>query len=212
MPLPFYYKAESFSAKALRYACAAGALWWFKPLFDRFTLQTIAKLFFNKNASVKEIARSFFPSVFRGLAGDLTWRRFSPLRGATLPLRILEQVKRKTFKARKETLLNGGLSFTLFLTALCAFMEIIFLISSFVFIFTFIMLFNIDLTLNSGQSIFDSPVVTVILTLCFINFCIVETLWMAMSFAVYINSRVITEGWDLEIIFKELSLRKKYDA
>jgi hypothetical protein len=198
-----------FSIKTWRYICTAVILWWFKPLFDRFALQTISKLFFNKKVAIKEIALSFFPDVLRGLFGDLTWRRFSPLRGATLPIRMLERQKMKTFKSRKETLLNGGLSFTVFLTVLCPLLEIALLLGSIISIFSLVFLFDIDLTLNAGQTISDSPVVPVILALVFINFCIVETIWMAMSFAVYINSRVITEGWDLELIFNELALRKK---
>jgi hypothetical protein len=36
-----------------------------------------------------------------------------------------------------------------------------------------------------------------------VNYMIVESLYGAMGFGVYINSRVETEGWDLELLFKK---------
>lgn len=205
--LPFYRTVTYFNIQTMRYLFSAAALCWCKPLFDRFALLLISKLFFNKNISVKEIALSFFPAVFRGLIGDLTWRRFNPHRNAVLPLRILEKQKRKMLRARKETLINGGLGFTVFLTILSVVLEIALFICSMIFAFAIVIL--LDLNINLEQSVLYMYLVPLILAVFFINFCIVETLGTAMSFAVYINSRVITEGWDLEIIFSSLALGKK---
>jgi hypothetical protein len=205
IPFPFYRTLKFLDITIWRYLISAGALWWCKPFFDRFALHIISKLFFNKQISIKEIVVSFFPAVFRGLAGDLTWRRFSPFRGAALPIRMLERQKRKALGARKEALLGGGLGFTVFLIILCIFLEIALLIGSFIFAAALIILFGIQFA--SGQTAADSLLSLIAFAVYFINFCIVETLWMAMSFAVYINSRVITEGWDLEIVFGELAAR-----
>jgi hypothetical protein len=41
-----------------------------------------------------------------------------------------------------------------------------------------------------------------------LNYMLVESLYAAMGFGVYINSRVETEGWDLQILFKKFESSK----
>jgi hypothetical protein len=174
-------------------------LWWLKPLFDRFALQVVSKLFFNKNTPLKEIFKGLLKNVFYGLIGDLLWRRFSPVRSVNMPLRILEKPKRDMYKRRKDTLGSGGIG--IFLTIMLYILEVVLSICCMVFV-----VIILDLADSNIISVMDGSVFKIIsIIIIFVNYCIIETLYVSMGFAVYINSRVETEGWDLEIIFRQLA-------
>jgi hypothetical protein len=112
--LPFYYYFGN--EVPLRFFTCVIALWWLKPLFDRFALQVVSKLFFNRDSKTKELCNSILKNCLRGLVGDLLWRRFSPLRGSALAIRILEKTNIKQYRERKKILVPGGLSFGIYLT------------------------------------------------------------------------------------------------
>jgi hypothetical protein len=178
-------------------------IWWFKPLFDRFALQVISKVFFNQKLGIKELFEGLVPNIFRALLADITWRRFSPFRGASIVIRVLERVKRKQYKARRGVLERGGINFVVYITIICMALEIIFFIAAIVFLMCIFMMLDID----SGK--FAQVLLIAWYTIWFIDYCLLETLYVAMSFALYINARSITEGWDLEIIFTRLSQNKE---
>ncbi|MDR3302514.1 MAG: hypothetical protein LBT01_08345 [Spirochaetaceae bacterium] len=202
--LPFYVHFGN--ELVLRFLTCVLALWWLKPLFDRCALQVVSKLFFNRDSTIKELCFSLFKNGSRGLVGDLLWRRFSPVRGAALAMRILEKPTRKQYKERKKILVSGGLNFGIYLTIICVILEAVLAIGIYIFLYSVLMLTNTDF-----PSVFsDALLCNILLGFYFINYVLVETLYIAMSFALYINSRVITEGWDLEIIFRQLT--KKNEA
>jgi len=169
-------------------------LWYLKPLFDRPALAVLSKIFFNRNAGLKDITKNF-KSNFRGLAGDLLWRRLSLRRGVMLPLRVLERPGRAKLKERQRELQKGGLNFGVHVSLICLALEITLFAGG---VFFILMLFDF-----AGIKLTEKISVCIYTVLYFCNYCVVETLYVSICFAVYINSRVITEGWDLEIIFRE---------
>ena len=94
-------------------------LWWLKPLFDRIILHVISVRFFESGASLRRLCRGLGKSLWRGLLGDLLWRRFSPLRSAMMPVRMLEfagnqRKKNRLIPERKKNLKKGGIDYCFF--------------------------------------------------------------------------------------------------
>ena len=171
---------------------------WLKPLYERSALHVVSKLFFLERPRAKDFFQGLFRSSVRGLAGDLLWRRFSPARAVMLALRVLERPTRGRFQSRKRQLERGGLSFGVFLTLFCLALKGTLLAGSLVFLYTARSLFGTENVPSPAEGEPLAP----FLALATAVFILTETLYVCMSFAVYINSRVITEGWDLELAFR----------
>ena len=176
------------------------ALWWFKPLYDRLILYPIANSFFQKSGGGKTVERK---RLFSGLLGDLAWRRFSFMRSVRMPVRMLEGIKRKQLRGRFSALSRGGLDFGWLLTILCLGIELLMLASIAVFGLAVISSFNPDYLDALGSKTEEIEL------LLFCGFCvnliIIEGLYAAMGFAVYINARVEVEGWDIQFLFRNFA-------
>ncbi|MDR0527624.1 MAG: hypothetical protein LBG79_07420 [Spirochaetaceae bacterium] len=181
---------------------------WLKPFFGRFALQVCSKLFFYERPRIKDFFSGLSGALFFGLLGDLLWRRFSPYRGVIMPLRVLERLKGSRLARRREVLASGALYSGAALTFFCLALNAALNAASLVFIYTS----SATLGIYDDFSSFLEFRSGVYLALIRINFIISETLYIAMSFAVYINSRVITEGWDLQFIFQKLNSVRKGKA
>jgi hypothetical protein len=185
-------------------------LWWLSPLFDRLILHVTAKRFFEPQSSFSGLFRGLGGSLGRGLAGDLLWRRLSPWRAVMMPLRILEQGRRgnrRRIRERKRALSNGGLHFCIFLSVWCFILQWVLLAGEAFFILMIARLcFNLqpssitDLFLGKGLYYYTGWCV---------NFLVVESIYVCMGFGLYLNSRVETEGWDLELLFRKFAARRR---
>ncbi|MDR2072243.1 MAG: hypothetical protein LBP60_02270 [Spirochaetaceae bacterium] len=181
-------------------------LWWIFPFLDRFVLQVVSVRFFNPRASVKQLFKGLGRTLWRGLAGDLLWRRFSPFRSARMPVTVLEEFTGRQLYQRKQVLSRNGLDFGLPLTLICLGMEIILALGEFAFV------------LSMGQLFFPQTFPDTISMmelyagnfsiLSIINHILTGSLYVCMGFGLYINSRVETEGWDIELLFKEIAQKK----
>jgi len=185
-------------------------IWYLKPFFDRIIVHIISIRFFERDASFKRLFKGLWKTLFRGLAGDLLWRRFSPLRSAMMPVRVLEKNLKpgKLTSMRKKHLKNGGMDYGFLLTIWGLCLEFVLLLGEFIF-------FNAinELMLNGNIDTFDFPAIEIYLfaAWCF-NLMIIETIYACMGFSLYINSRIAVEGWDLELIFKDFAKKLKEKA
>jgi hypothetical protein len=179
-------------------------LWWLRPLLDRLILHVISVRFFDYDAPLSRLARKLGSSLRAGLAGDLLWRRFSPWRGGRMPEREQEKLTGKAARKRIHVLESGGLGFSLTVTMLGMALNCTLWAGE--LLFTFIVLDM--LVLGSLNDLFENHTrFFFILTVAMseINFLIVESLYICMSFGVYINSRLETEGWDLQLDFQRFA-------
>ena len=179
------------------------AIWFLKPFFDRIAVHIISIRFFERDANLKRLSRGLLKTLFRGLAGDLSWRRFSPLRSAMMPMRVLEKNLKpgKLTSIRKKHLKNGGMDYGFLLSIWGLCIESVLLLGEYLF-FTAIN----ELMLGGNINMFDFAVIEIYLfaAWCF-NIMLIETIYVCMGFSLYINSRITVEGWDLEIIFKDFA-------
>jgi hypothetical protein len=177
-------------------------LWWLKPLFDRLVLHIVSNRFFGSSASSNsnDLCRGI-SEIWRGLLGDLLWRRFSTGRAARMPVRVLERLGAKQFSTRKKVLEGGGINFCSFISVLGLTLEAALLLGEILFA-----LMTASLFFPTAVEYLDenSQIVEIFIfaAFCF-NYILVESLYVCMGFGLYINSRVEVEGWDLELLFKK---------
>ena len=175
------------------------ALWWLKPLFDRLILHVVSVRFFNSSARFKDLRKGLWGTLRRGLLGDLLWRRFSPGRGARMPLRVLERLHRKQYSQRKKALVPGGLNFCFLISAVGLVLEGVLLLGEFAFASMIIRLF-LPTSLSYISRYSEVTSILIYAAYCF-NYILVGSIYVCMGFGLYINSRVEIEGWDLQLLF-----------
>jgi len=179
--------------------------WWLKPFFDRLVLHVVSVKFFAGGGAsplrFKEIFRGL-GQMRRGLFGDLLWRRFSPQRAAHMPIRVLERIGGGHFHARKKALASGGLGFCSFLSFMGLALEAFLLASKIVFAIVMMRTF-----FPFALDLFDNPDLAqaLIFAAFCVNYILVGSLYVCMAFALYINSRVEVEGWDLQLLFQKFA-------
>jgi hypothetical protein len=204
-------------------------LWWLNPLFDRLILHVAGRRFFEPASTLRSLVRGLGKSLGRGLAGDLLWRRLSPWRAVTMPLRVLERgpgspnrgppsgpgmglpragnENRRRIRDRKRALSSGGFHFNIFLSAWCFALEWILLAGEALFVIILArLLFNVNL--ESFDRLFSGRGLYYFTAWC-VNHLVVESLYVCMGFGLYLNSRVEVEGWDLELLFRGFAGRRR---
>jgi len=182
-------------------------IWFLKPLFDRIALHIISIRFFERDANIKRITGGLWKTIFRGLIGDLSWRRFNPLRSTAMPMLVLEKNLKpgKLTSKRKNQLKNGGINYGFFLTLWGIFIEAALLLG----IYLFFLSIN-ELMLGGRINMFDLPYIEIYLFAAWcLNLMLIETIYVCMGFSLYINSRITVEGWDLEILFRDFAEKIK---
>lgn len=182
-------------------------LWFARPLFERLVLHIISVRFFEKGADFRRLCRGLFKTLARGLAADLSWRRFSPIRAGMMPVRTLEGLSFRKIPERRRLLKKGGLGFCRVLTIWALIMEIILLGGE--LLFSLMMLEILQPGLSSTlKEIVGGWEIYIYAAWC-INSILVGSLYVCMGFSLYLNCRVELEGWDLEVIFRGLAEKSK---
>jgi len=183
-------------------------LWFLKPLFDRPVLHIISVRFFESVTGMKRLFKGLGKSLWRGLPGDLLWRRFSPLRAAMMPVYVLEygRPSKKTsneIKKRKDLLKKSGIGYCFFLTLWGIALEIALLTGEIFFFAITADFFSLEVWPITGDFSKNTEIF-IFAAWCF-NYMFVETLYVCMGFSLYINSRIDVEGWDIEIMFRNFA-------
>ena len=182
-------------------------LWFIRPLFERSALHVISTRFFEKGAGLKRLCVGLPKTLFRGLVGDLSWRRFSPLRAAMMPVRALEGLKFRQGAERRRILKKGGIGFCSLLTMWSLAMEAILLVGGLIFFLITMELLQPGL-FSTVKEIVDGWEIYIYAAWC-INSMLIESLYVCMGFSLYLNSRIELEGWDIEIIFRRLAEKNR---
>lgn len=176
-------------------------LWWSLPLWDRILIHLYSVRFFRPEAGFKDVLKGLGRTLLKELIPDLTWRRFDPSRSVRLPLRVLENARGMNLKMRWNALERAqpGSGFTL--TILSLLLELA-LSSGFLLFVVTAMELGGFLT-----AVLDRPFLEYMGPLLYASLVsgaiIMEPLYVAMGFSQYINKRVLTEGWDLQIHFQD---------
>ncbi|OQA29738.1 MAG: hypothetical protein BWY57_03230 [Betaproteobacteria bacterium ADurb.Bin341] len=188
------------------------ALWCLKPLFDRVLLRTYSLALFGQNATLADAVRAL-PGVLRqpGMLSGLTLRRLSLARSFLLPVWQLEQQSGVAARARFRVLGRRASGSAAWLTVVCAHLVLI-LWFSIILLAEWLMpvgseglIFYSGLFPISGEAPWWREVLIVLGYMAAET--LVEPLYVASGFSLYLNRRSELEAWDIDLAFRRLAAR-----
>ncbi len=193
-------------------------IWWLKPMYDRVPLFVLSRAFFGEVPTTRQTVGYVMGTWRSGrVLADITWRRFNPYRGPAMPVRELERLGGAEASERLKTLLRRGLQVPSgWLVLVCMAVEWLLVGAAIALMF---MVTPDALGLDLGSKfhhLFTSGNMPgfelVMLGVYVLAMSAVELAYVAASFGLYINRRVLLEGWDIEIVFKRLASRLRERA
>jgi len=183
-------------------------VWWLKPALDRIVLHVVSTAVFGSPPRLRETLRSFFTYGRNGL---LLWLlppfRFSPYRSFTLPVRQLENARGRTARQRAQQLRKRVASQAFWLTLVClAFELVVFL--SLAGLYDLLVPASTRDTFDAFELFNGTPSRShayLLLALYICGIALIEPLYVAGGFALYLNRRTALEGWDLEVQLRRIA-------
>ena len=190
-------------------------LWWLKPVYDRVLLFVISRALFGAVPKVKDVLKAWPKLLVKNLWKSLIVRRFSPSRSLTMPVSELEGLKGKSYTQRVHLLeVNGGEGASVatlagLLLEAVACVRVVLLVFSMVpseiserwwFALS-------ESASNDDFNYFGGSLLWTIAAIWMLAITLMEPFYVGAGFALYVNSRTLTEGWDIELAFKRMSTR-----
>lgn len=230
---PFYYAALSFCTILPVYLLLTLVfwqspfwvmviLWWLKPMFEGGILQVLSVQVFSPippfSGSLKQAWRLLFR---RRIVGDLLWRRFSINRALLLPVTLLEQLSATEHPKRCASVSRYGNTQSAWLTIFGIHFESM-LLYAFLIAMVWLLLGKDagEVVLPVGSAWKDSGQQFLWLIqeeqswiwhLENLLYLLVLTLWtpfyIAMGFSLYLQTRTVSEAWDIRLTFRRLNER-----
>ena len=187
-------------------------VWWLKPVFDRIALHVLAQSVFGATPHWRATLRGLQQIPRTGLLHALTLGRFDFARSFHLAVAILEGQTGRDRRDRIAVLDKKARGHAVWLTIVMIH-------------FVYVLMFGLDgllkmvspegmqLSLRLGdyfnfgesepsllsQYLFNGAY--------FLAECVLEPLYVAAGFSLYLNRRTALEGWDLEVAFKRMAAR-----
>lgn len=189
-------------------------LWWLKPLFDRVLLFVFSRSVFGDECRVRDLLRAL-PRLLRGpgVVSGLTLRRGSLARSLLLPVWQLEQQTGAGARARFRLLSRRCRRQAVWLTFFCANMSTILLVSIVIVLLVLVPGDGQDLSPwqwfggeRSTAGYFAGNLMFMLAE------TVVEPLYVASGFSLYLNRRSELEAWDIELAFRRLAERQSRTA
>jgi len=195
---------------------ALAALWWLKPLYDRVALHVLSRAVFGEALGVRRTLAESRAWLGTGLLWALTFGRLDTARSFHLPLVQLEGQRGRAARERRALLGRRVHGYAVWLTLVCL-------------LFTVVMIWSFDMagqlllpaTAREGESLADAifagaEVGSVFgyadLAVVALAVLVVEPLYVAAGFALYLNRRTLLEGWDLEVALRRMAARREPPA
>jgi hypothetical protein len=190
-------------------------LWWLKPVFDRFVLHVLGRAVFGVPPGAREALGAWRDLMQPGLLASLTLYRLHPARSFVLPVWQLERQSGAAARARREGLQKRLWGHAVWLTVICVHFEAAVLLS---------MGSVIDLLVPAKtDSAFDPARLfsadggvalwTWADTVAYaIAVSLIEPIYVAAGFALYLDRRMRLEGWDVEVGLRRLAQRLGHSA
>jgi hypothetical protein len=188
---------------------AALMLWWLKPVFDRWVLHVLSRAVFGQVPRLAETLGAWREVLSPGMLGSLVSRLWDYARSFTLPVTQLERQTGAPARARRRLLKQRAGAHALGLTMVCSVFEAIVLYG----IYSFSQLFATDVQWSHHAQ--TMPGLDDLAnwwtwkdTLAYaLAVSVIEPFYVGGGFALYLNRRVMLEGWDVEVALRRMSQR-----
>jgi len=190
-------------------------IWWLKPIYDRVPLYVVSRSLFGEKPTKWQVLKEWPKMLTKDLFKLLVMRRISASRSLAMPISELERLKGTQYKNRFLLLSRNGGDGAANLTMTSSLLELCLIASCVLFIaMTFVYQLNLDglWELVVEKVMVDSSGLAIVMIGFFsvfyaISIMIIEPFYVGAGFALYVNSRTVTEGWDIELAFKRMSER-----
>ena len=191
---------------------ALALLWWLKPLYDRVALHVASRAVFGDVLGVRSTLAQARAWLGSGLLGALALGRIDTARSFHLPVKQLEGQRWRAARARRALLGRRTHGYAVWLTIACLNFEL-------VFVWSADMLWDLVLPAKAqeGTSIWEAMFADAAFdqVFTFADYAayaaavfVVEPLYVAAGFALYLNRRTLLEGWDLEVALRRIAARR----
>lgn len=189
---------------------AALLIWWLKPGLDRILLHFLSHALFGEQPGIWQTFKTLPRFLFKTrLWLALTFWRFDFARSFNLPIWQLEDLRGKVASQRMSLLQKNTRNQAVWLTIVCLHFEGILTLTFLGFVSLMI---PAHYELNFFEVFFyETAWWTEMLQIIasFIALSIIEPLYVAAGFALYLNRRIHLEGWDIELAFRRIALQIK---
>jgi len=189
--------------------------WWLKPIYDRVPLFILSRALFGVVPKVLDVLKAWPGMLVRRLWFALVWGRFSPARCLSLPVSELEGLRKKAYRDRVDLLARNGGEGATMATLAGLILETVAALGLVIFMFMMVPSEIVAKWFSGIEEFFDMHDLDEIPHAFFwalavvrlISFTLMEPFYIGAGFALYVNSRTLTEGWDIELAFKRMGAR-----
>jgi len=191
-------------------------LWLIIPLFDRAPLFVISRALFGDTPSVAATLKATPRLLVRHLLHSLLVFRLDPARSFFLPVLQLEGGTRRARSRRRTALLRNMGVPSAWLTAVFLSLHIVMLMGFMILLIIMLpdrpewSLSMLSEQMWNGTAPWWIYVALPVAEL--LSLSLIEPLYVAGGFALYINRRTQLEGWDIELTFRGLADRLRADG
>jgi hypothetical protein len=188
---------------------AASFIWWLKPFYDLICLHFFSRAVFNELPTIGQTWAALPSLIFsRNALAMLTYRRFDLARSFNLPIAQLEGLTGSARRKRVNLLQKQTRSYAVYLT-------VIYLHFEWLIYFSLILLFLLfvpdiyvsgiwELLMESEK---NKELTLLVMLFSLIALTIIEPLYVVSGFVLYLNRRTHLEGWDIELLFRQIAKR-----
>jgi hypothetical protein len=173
-------------------------IWWLKPLYDRIVLFVLSRAVFGARVGLRDLNwRIIFGSR---LLWSLTLGRFDFARSFSLPVYLLEGLKGKRRRQRFSILEKHTRGSAVLLTTAFIHAEQALALSMIVLAYLFLPRY-LDVPFFNWMTGGDAPIWFTLMTQLFyiLVVTLLEPVYVASGFTLYLNRRVELEAWDIEL-------------
>ncbi len=181
-------------------------MWWLKPLFERIILGDLSHRLFGEASTLKQQLKRWSGVVTRQLLATLLWRRFSPHRSYLLPIVQLENLSGDARQRRMNLFGGANQQAAFWLTMVCIHIESFIAIAIYSLIY-FLMPVETGVELSFIAELATQAQLSNLVV--YIAMSLVAPYYVTAGFSLYLNQRTRAEGWDIEIVFRQMVERRE---
>lgn len=188
--------------------------WLTLQIAGKIPLFVMSRKLFGEEVSVFTVFKEWWTSmIFKNFWSRIIGR-FSAARGLSLPVAELEGLKGHAYKSRVNLLSRNGGDGAVQAILVCWLMQLVMIASCYFFVGLVIGLYGETdvlemITVDLNRYGDEHAGWWLLFFFYLLSVTIIEPFFIGAGFAMYVNSRTVTEGWDIELIFKRLSERLK---
>jgi hypothetical protein len=185
--------------------------WWLKPVFDRLPLYVLSRAVFDRAPDWRTTLRGQRQWPWASTIASLIWLRVDSSRALRLPLTLLEGLPSAQRAARWRVLRRRIVGDMSMLTWGCLQFELVFFLG---FWLLAALLVPREWLPGSWHDFFSQDVrgahtlwMLLASAVAYVSISIIEPLYVACGFAMYLNRRTQLEAWDIDLAFRRLRQR-----